>query len=252
MSAYAQHATRRRDLPWALLLIAAASWALLALWSGSELGRWLRHDYQPERLGAQLVALAGFALGWTLMTLAMMAPAAGALLAAFARVAAHRPRPLALRLGVACGFLGVWVATGCAFRALDGGVHAAVDRSAWLSARPELVAAAGLLVAGAFQFAPAKRRCLTACRSPGSFVYRRWGRGRAGRDALVIGASFGLSCVGCCWALMLVMFASSMSSFPLMSALTGVMASERARRIGDRLVRPLGAALVAAAIVVAA
>jgi|SRR5215216_3260456 len=248
MSAFVLLADRRRDLPWALLLASAASWALLALWSDSELGRWLRHDYQPERAAAQLAAMTAYALGWTLMTLAMMAPAAAALLAAFGRVTGAR----ALRLAVVCGFLGVWLVTGCAFRALDGAVHAAVERSALLSSRPELVAAAGLLVAGAFQFAPAKRRCLTACRSPRGFVYRRWGRGAPRRDALAIGASFGLSCVGCCWALMLVMFASSMSSFALMAALTGVMAAERARRIGDRVVRPVGAALVAAAILLAA
>src|SRR5919108_5570510 len=189
MAAHVQILAWRRDLPWALLLGSAASWALLAVWSDAELGRWLRHDYQPREPGAHVAAIAAYAVGWVLMTLAMMAPAAGALLAAFGRVAGARPRQTALRLAVAGGFVGVWLATGCAFRALDGGVHVAVERSAWLSARPELVAAAGLLVAGAFQFAPAKRRCLTACRSPRSFVYRRWGRGGAGGDALAIGAS---------------------------------------------------------------
>src|SRR5919108_4926409 len=106
MAAHVQILAWRRDLPWALLLGSAASWALLAVWNDAELGRWLRHDYHPREPGAQVAAIAAYAVGWVLMTLAMMGPAAGALLAAFGRVAAARPRQTALRLAVAGGVVG--------------------------------------------------------------------------------------------------------------------------------------------------
>jgi predicted metal-binding membrane protein len=237
--------------PWGLVFASVVAWAVLAAWSGSDLSPLLDHAYQPDAAADQLAAMAVFALGWGLMTLAMMAPAAAILVAAFRRVVAGHAHAAPLRAAVVTGFLGVWVATGCAFRAADRGVHAAVDAIPFLTARPELIPAMGLVIAGAFQFMPLKRRCLTACRSPAGFIYRGWGRRGAYRDALAIGAAFGASCVGCCWALMLVMFGVSMSSLAVMLGLAGVMAAERAGRIGDAVVHPVGVALVAAGVAVA-
>jgi predicted metal-binding membrane protein len=107
-------------------------------------------------------------------------------------------------------------------------------------------------MAGAFQFSRLKNACLTACRSPESFLWQHYRRGARGGFAL--GARHGLSCVGCCWALMLVMFATGVGGLAWMLALTAIMVAEKTTRVGARLVVPVGIAflLVGAGLSIAA
>ena len=112
-----------------------------------------------------------------------------------------------------------------------------------------VLGAVTIAVAGAFQFSSLKYRCLEKCRTPLSFVIERW-RGQAqGRQAFVLGAHHGLFCVGCCWALMLLMFAVGTGSLGWMLLLAAVMAIEKNVRWGRRLSAPLGVALLAWAFV---
>jgi predicted metal-binding membrane protein len=83
------------------------------------------------------------------------------------------------------------------------------------------------------------------------FVYRRWGAHGPWRDALGVGAAYGRSCVGCCWALMLVAFAVGMASLGWMLILAAITTAEKAGLAGPWLVRGAGAALVAAGLAVA-
>ncbi len=73
-----------------------------------------------------------------------------------------------------------------------------------------------LALAGAFQFTPLKDACLDKCRHPGQFLMRYYERGAGGGFRL--GARHGVFCVGCCWALMLVMFAAGVASLLWMAA----------------------------------
>ncbi|TMH10153.1 MAG: DUF2182 domain-containing protein [Betaproteobacteria bacterium] len=106
--------------------------------------------------------------------------------------------------------------------------------------------AALLFLAGAFQFSPLKHRCLEQCRSTIGFIAQRWRGGHAGRQALRLGVAHGAFCVGCCWALMLLMFLLGTGSVGWMLVLAGVMAAEKNLPWGRRLSAPLGAALLAA------
>ncbi|HYU20869.1 MAG TPA: DUF2182 domain-containing protein, partial [Chloroflexota bacterium] len=104
------------------------------------------------------------------------------------------------------------------------------------------IAAALLLVAGLYQFTPFKMLCLDKCRSPYSFLVQHW-RGRdAGRDALRLGIRHGLFCLGCCWTIMLLMFALGATNLGWMLILGSLMAAERTTRWGRRVIRPLGGA----------
>src|SRR5947208_313692 len=107
-----------------------------------------------------------------------------------------------------------------------------------------LILAAILLLAGAYQFTPLKTMCLEKCRSPYSFLVSHWSGKHAGRDAFRLGIRHGLFCLGCCWTLMLLMFAIGGANLGWMLALGALMAAERATRWGRRLTRPLGGALV--------
>jgi predicted metal-binding membrane protein len=102
-----------------------------------------------------------------------------------------------------------------------------------------------LVVAGAFQFSSLKHRCLTACRAPTSFLYRYWRGDNTVVNAAHVGAAYGLSCAGCCWALMLVMFALGAMSPAAMVVFGSVTAIEKSTRFGRHLTTPLGIGLVA-------
>jgi predicted metal-binding membrane protein len=146
------------------------------------------------------------------------------------------------------GYLAVWAGFGLAAWIFDRAVHAAVDTVPWLAAHPQLIVAATLLAAGLWQFSPVRDRCLEECRSPLGFVMNRW-RGLAERtEAFSMGIAHGAFCVGCCWSLMLVMFGVGLGSVTAMLALGGLTAIEKNLPSGRRLTRPLGVALIVAAV----
>jgi predicted metal-binding membrane protein len=100
------------------------------------------------------------------------------------------------------------------------------------------------LLGGAFQFSPLKHACLKKCRSPFSFVIEHW-RGRRERwQALSLCIGHGIFCVGCCWALMLLMFAVGAGNLIWMLILALLMAVEKNIRWGRRLSAPIGTALL--------
>ena len=235
----------------ALAAIVACAWLALLLWGASPYARYLGHGDAAAAAPAEALSVALFLTGWTLMIAAMMLPTASGLLQAFGQVVRRRADGRRLQVIVVAGFLVIWIAVGSAFQLADRGVHAAVEAIGWLQARPQLIAAIALIGAGAFEFTPLKHRCLTACRSPRGFIYRHWHGTRPEADALRIGMAYGTSCAGCCWALMALLFALGTASLVWMLAVGAVMAAEKLTRVGARLARPVGVALVAAGVVVA-
>jgi predicted metal-binding membrane protein len=101
------------------------------------------------------------------------------------------------------------------------------------------------MVAGVFQFSDLKERCLTTCRQPGPYLLARYRRGAAAGFRL--GAGHGLFCLGCCWALMLVMFAAGVAMLWWMATLTAVMVYEKTGRHGAAATPFVGLALLALA-----
>ncbi|HKE74225.1 MAG TPA: DUF2182 domain-containing protein [Acidimicrobiales bacterium] len=228
---------------------AAGAWLALAAAAHSPLRDHLRH-HAPSASAAG-TAQAAFALAWLAMVAAMMLPPSLRFVRTLTRLVAGRARgPALVGAGVA-GFALVWMLVGELFQLGDMGIHAAVDHTPWLAARPYLVTAASLALAGAYQLTPVKSRCLRACRQPAGFVARGW-HGRAPVAELVrIGSAYGWSCVGCCWALMLVMFAAGMTSVALMAALAALMVAERALPRAGVAVAGVGVTFLAAAVLVA-
>jgi predicted metal-binding membrane protein len=98
------------------------------------------------------------------------------------------------------------------------------------------------VLAGAFQFSKLKDRCLDHCRHPALFLLRHYRRGVGAGFRL--GAFHGLFCLGCCWALMLVMFAVGIANLAWMAPLALLMLYEKAGRHGRRVVRPVGVLLI--------
>jgi predicted metal-binding membrane protein len=128
-------------------------------------------------------------------------------------------------------------------------VHAAVDASPWLQGHEWVLGAGVLALAGAFQFSSLKYACLDKCRHPAQFMLRFYARGAGG--GMRLGMRHGLFCLGCCWALMLVMFSVGVASLVAMAALTALMVHEKTQPRGRQVVPVAGATLVASALLIA-
>jgi predicted metal-binding membrane protein len=175
----------------------------------------------------------------------MMLPTTVPMARLVAVVSARAPHPGRMRGALAASYLAVWSGFGLVALLVDTRVHAAVDRWPWLDQHAGLILAATLALAGAFQFSRLKDRCLTACRDPLGMLWRYYGRG-PGR-AWRLGLRHALSCLGCCWALMLLLFGMGVGSLAWMLLLTAVMVAEKTTHWGRRLTAPVGAGLLAAA-----
>jgi predicted metal-binding membrane protein len=221
----------------------AAAWILTAGLLASDGFHTLAHgDILEERTRSWLATIALFLLAWQVMTAAMMLPSSLPMIGLFARVSGRQDRPqLALATFLTAYFV-VW--TGFAVVALigDAGLHRLVKNWAWLDAHDYVIAGSVFVLAGAFQFSSLKERCLDACRSPVGFLFRYYQRGP--KAAWNLGIRHGLFCLGCCWALMLMMFAVGIGSLVGMAALTGVMVIEKTNRHGRRLASIVGVVLL--------
>lgn len=240
-----------------LVALCAAAWAALVAW---ELSPYAHHMHEqplgvPSLACSQPAPVAHAALfvgGWVLMTVAMMLPTTLPLATVFARLTRLRPDRTLLALLLVAGYLVAWTAFGIAAHALYLVLHASLEGSGWLWANAWVVGALGLALAGAFQFSRLKHHCLDACRSPLAFAVARWTGVAPRREALRLGLDHGLYCVGCCWALMLLMFTFALGSLGWMLVLAAIMAIEKNVPWGRRLSRPVGAVLLGAAAAVVA
>jgi len=256
----AETAPRRGFLALLLGLVALA-WLTLFLWELSPYGRYLDHGTWTELgLGAWLcravpagpvvVPAMIYAAGWMLMTAAMMLPTTLPLFGRFERLTEHRPdRRVLLGLLIA-GYLLAWLAFGLVAHGLDYGLHEAARAVPWLVLNGWAVGAAVLAIAGAFQFSRLKYACLDKCRAPFSFINQHWRGSNPHRQSLLLGLHHGLYCVGCCWALMLVMFVVGTGSVGWMLVLGAVMAIEKNHSLGAKFSTPLGIGLLAWASVI--
>ncbi len=238
--------------PFVLVLsgLVAVAWLTLWLWGQSPYGRFLAHDGLDAAGGGALLALT-FIGGWTLMIVAMMLPSSLPLVVMFGVLTRRRPDRLGLVALLLLGYLSTWATFGAVIHAGDLGLHALVRQMDWLGSHAWLIGAATLVAAGAFQFSPLKYRCLEKCRSPMSFIAEHWtGRGVSGH-AFRLGVHHGLFCVGCCWLLMLLMFAVGVGNLGWMLSLGAVMALEKNVRWGRRISAPLGVLLIVAGLGVA-
>jgi predicted metal-binding membrane protein len=239
-----------------VIMIALASWAALWLWSASPYARYIDHGrwtdagafaalcrVVPE--GGLVVPALLHAAAWLLMIAAMMLPTTVPILELFRRLVRDRGDRRALVAALVGGYVAAWLGFGLVAHAADWSVHALGARLPWLALHGWSLGAAVLALAGAFQFSALKYRCLDKCHSPLGFVMERWHGRRPLAEAWRLGFDHGAFCVGCCWALMLLMFVVGTGSLGWMLALALLMAAEKNLPQGRRLRVPLGMALLA-------
>jgi predicted metal-binding membrane protein len=235
-----------------LAAITALSWAYLVHLtrhpsSADEYARMMAEmGMAVDRPWTMVDAFFTFAM-WTVMMVGMMLPSAAPAVLIFARVARSGPepdRPVLRAYLFAAGYLVTWAA----FSAVATALQSVLARAAWVTPMMETASpwlAAGILfVAGAYQWSAAKRNCLGRCRSPAAYITEHWRRGAWG--ALRLGAAHGAYCVGCCWALMGLLFAGGVMSLPWIAGLSLFVLFEKLGPASVWVDRVTGAALVLA------
>lgn len=235
-----------------LLALASLAWLVLYIWSASPFAQYLDHGVLadlPQGEGSGYLELALlFVFGWTLMTVAMMLPTSLPLISLFAGMVRRRSDATQLVALLLTGYLAIWLLFGVVAHLGDWMLHRFVARHLWLALHPWAIAAGVFFLAGLYQFTPLKYHCLDKCRSPLSFVMGHWHGIKPLREAWMLGVRHGLFCLGCCWALMLLMFAVGMGNLGWMLALGVVMALEKNLPWGYRIGKPLGVALLVFAV----
>jgi len=183
------------------------------------------------------------ALMWSVMMVAMMLPSASPMILTFSRV--QRRQGDRERTSVAifvAGYLIVWSIFSVLVALMQTWAHAAGLLTSLMGATDSVTGGLLLVAAGLYQWSAVKDACLTQCRTPLGFLMTEWRPGS--RGALLMGLRHGALCVGCCWALMLLMFAGGVMNLAWMAALTVYVLAEKVVPQGPRFSRLAGAALV--------
>ncbi|CUU42237.1 putative metal-binding integral membrane protein [Blastochloris viridis] len=203
--------------------------------------------------GAAVWGLGDFALVvlmWGAMVFAMMLPTAAPMILTYAEIAdtaAAKGQPVVSPLVIAAGYLAVWMLAALTLGLAQWGLTAAALLDPAMASVSGLFSGAVFLLAGAYQFTSLKYACVTACQRPFPFFLARWTTTRGG--VFRLGVRQGLLCLGCCWALMAVMFAVGVMNLVWMAGLGVVMLIEKVVET-TRFSRAIGAVLIAAGVAI--
>ena len=186
---------------------------------------------------------------WAVMMTAMMLPTAAPLILLYAsamRRSADVEAPARRIYALATGYIFVWTLFSVAATALQRGLARGLVLTPMMEPATPLAGAAVLAIAGVYQLTPLKRACLRACRSPLGFMMQRWRDGVAA--AFRLGVQHGIHCLGCCWALMLILFAGGVMNVVVILALTAWVLVEKLAPFGERTATASGILLLAISI----
>ena len=231
-----------------IVVLTALGWLARALMATDGLPGW--SALCRPIIGSPWEAFAVALPMWAAMTLAMMLPTAGPMILTYAEIAdtaARKGEPVVSPLVLSAGYIAVWFGFAIVAAALQ-----------WTLARAGLLEAgrtAGVLsgalfvAAGLYQFSALKQSCLTQCQRPFPFFFSNWTEQPAG--VFRLGLRQGLYCLGCCWAMMLVMFAVGTMNVVWMAVLGVLMTIEKLSTTA-RFSRAVGVVFVVAGVAMAA
>ncbi len=231
---------RERKLILALLLIlAAASWALLI---------WQSATMNSQAMGMSLTM--GMSTGlfiaiWVVMMIAMMFPTAAPMILMFTTVYANRQQqkqPFVPTWIFVCAYLFVWSLCGVVTYLLAVGIEQAAAHAMWLMTNAARFSGVVLIVAGLYQLSPLKHACLSKCRTPFQFILGSWRDGYSG--AFRMGLEHGVYCLGCCWLLFIILFPLGIMNVAVMALVTLLIYTEKSLSIGQQVGRLVGVGLL--------
>lgn len=172
---------------------------------------------------------------WVVMMAGMMLPSAAPTLLLYAGVIRKSPdagRAHAHVYAFASGYLLVWTAFSLAATVFQRTLGHLLVLSPMMESQSRVLSAGLLMAAGLYQLTPLKSSCLNSCRSPAAFIAQHWKRGVSGGFRL--GLEHGLFCLGCCWALMLLLFVGGVMNLWWITGLTILVLVEKLAPFGRR------------------
>jgi predicted metal-binding membrane protein len=180
---------------------------------------------------------------WSVMMVGMMTPAVLPVLLLFAQMKRSKQSAgsaYALLFGGA--HLSIWIAFSALAASLQWMLHQASLLSAGMILTSSTVAGITLIAAGVYQFSPVKGGCLRRCQSPLGFLMTNWRDGAKG--AVDLGVRHGIYCLGCCWAVMLILFVVGVMNLVWVAALTAFLLIEKFGPGGARFAQAGGVAMM--------
>lgn len=232
-----------------VVLITVMAWAYLVHLS-RQMSVSMEYDRQMAAMGMSMDkpwtmadALFTFAM-WTVMMIGMMAVTATPMLLLFARTHSGQGERTPLEvLMFGLGYLALWTGFSAFATLAQWALHEAAMLSPAMKMSSPRLAGVVLLAAGLYQLTPWKGRCLTHCRSPLGFLMTSWRDGKLG--AMRMGLGHGAYCLGCCWALMCMLFAVGIMNLAWVAILTVLVLLEKIGPAGTALARIAGAGMIA-------
>ena len=184
---------------------------------------------------------------WAAMMAGMMLPSAAPLLLLYGAAARRRAvggRATYEIYALAVGYVTMWSLFSVAATVAQSVLSMLLILSPMMTLTSPILGAAVLMLAGAYQMTPLKSVCLRQCQSPISFLMHHWRSGV--RGAFRMGVDHGAYCLGCCWALMVLLFVGGVMNLAVIAALTAFIAFEKLGPFGVRTARASGALLIGA------
>lgn len=196
-----------------------------------------------------VAAMVGFTLQWGVMMTAMMVPSAAPMIMLYN--GAHQRRTESSERVIppeafALTYLTLWLLTGVPVYLGWIGVGELATRSTAFAAALPYAMAATLFATGVYQLTPLKQSCLRHCQSPVDFLMRRWRTGYVA--SLRFAALHAAYCIGCCWALMVLLVVAGAMSLPWVLAIALIVFAEKVLPGGQRTARISGIVLIVAGI----
>jgi predicted metal-binding membrane protein len=182
---------------------------------------------------------------WVVMMLGMMLPSAAPMIlffAMFARGSREQGHSVAPVSAFVTGYFAVWSAFALGATTLQWGLDRAMLLSSHMATISPVLSGAILIAAGMYQLTPLKDACLGLCRSPVAFIMGHWRAGTVG--AFRMGVEHGAFCVGCCWALMALLFVGGVMNLLWVAAITLAVLVEKLAPRGGWIASGLGIALI--------
>ncbi len=231
----------------AIAVLAALAWAYIL---------WLGHTMRPQPqssdgMGGMAMltpALAVWDTGsfvfmfamWAVMMIGMMTPSVAPMLLLYARVgrqAVVRGQPFAATGWFAGGYLAAWIGFALAATALQWALENLALLTPQTLQTGNMLGGAILIAAGIYQWTPVKAACLSRCRAPLLFIQQHGGFRAGAYSALWLGVAHGAYCIGCCWMLMMLLFAGGVMNVLWIAGLTIFVLLENITLAGPHIAR---------------
>jgi predicted metal-binding membrane protein len=244
----------------ALVLITALAWGyVLWLAADMDMGGMDMSGFRMIPAGIGIMAPANapwkaiefafvFAM-WTVMMVGMMTPSAAPMILMYARVGRQgtsEGRPLAATAWFAAGYLLVWIGFSLAATIVQWGIERAALLDERMASVSNVLGGVVLIASGIYQWTPLKDVCLAQCQTPLQFLMRHGGFRSDAAGCLNLGIRHGGYCVGCCWALMALLFVGGVMNVLWITLLALLVLLEKLTPVGWYIARAAGAACTVA------